>query len=231
MDDTIVYVVDDEPEDRRKAVEWLEEVGIKAMALPKVGYLFHHVHDMQPFVVILDMQMNPNGLDSQQMLVRHGYAWAPVIFLTNYQDIDTANRCHQAGAYGYMSKAPGNKEMLQQTALRAVRDAPKRLDEKMRVRAKSALYRLSPGELEVFELCGNARVPNGVAAKAFCVAEQTLSKMRTRIIFKLEAHSWSQVQAEHLGESILPGLTPIERVRQSRKQRGKPFDESALDAV
>lgn len=229
--DAMVFVIDDEPADREQALAWLAEVGVKAMALPKVGYMFHHVNDTQPFVVILDMQMNPNGLDSHQMLIRHGYGWAPVIFLTSQQDIDIASKCYQAGAYGYMSKAQGNREQLQQTVLRAMRDAPKRLDEKMRVQAKSSLYLLTPAELEVFELCGNARISPSIVAKAFGVQTATLATMRTSIQKKLQARSWAQVQAEHLGESILPGLTPIERVRQSRIARNKPFDEGELPDV
>ncbi len=138
---------------------------------------------LKPDLVIVDLKLkNSHGLE----LIKNLHARLPalpVLVLSMYAEELCAERCRRAGARGYLNK--------QGDGAAIVRAVEQILAGQMWVGAagvngqRSKLHRLSDREYEIFELRGEGRTSDGIAA-VLGIAEHTVHNQYGLIRQKLE---------------------------------------------
>lgn len=187
VDDTIVFIVDDDEALREALGELLEANGVRAVLFRSAGdYIGADKPDL-PACLILDVELpDINGLELQRQI-----AWddhPPIVFITGHGDIPSSVRAMKHGAVDFLTKP------FSDTALMAAIGSAIAQDRETRTkRAEVALLRqryqeLSPREREVLPLVVSGLL-NKQAAAELGISEVTLQIHRRNVMQKMAAPS------------------------------------------
>src|SRR6516165_7677077 len=165
MEQSLVYIVDDDP-DMRDSLRWLlKTVGIRAQTFASATEFLRDFTPNGPGCVILDVRMpGTSGLDLFEQLVARGEGM-PVIFITAHADVPMAVRAMKSGAVEFVEK-PFNRQTLLDKVQRAIKDDSVRRS-RMAARAKLSgrFQRLTDKEREVLELIKEGRPNKEIASQ------------------------------------------------------------------
>jgi FixJ family two-component response regulator len=188
MEQSIVYIVDDDP-DMRDSLRWLmKTVGLRAQTFASASEFLRDFTPNGPGCVILDVRMpGTSGLDLFEELVARGEG-LPVIFITAYADVPMAVRAMKSGAVEFVEK-PFNRQTLLDKVQRAIKDDTER---RGRVAAREKLaarfQRLTDKEREVLELIKDGR-PNKEIASRLQITPRAVELRRSSLMRKLGVRS------------------------------------------
>lgn len=187
VDDTIVFIVDDDEALREALGELLEANGVRSALFQSAGdYIGANKPDL-PACLILDVELpDINGLDLQRQIARDDHP--PIVFITGHGDIPSSVRAIKHGAVDFLTKP------FSDTALLAAIHAAIAQDRETRAkRTELALLRqryreLSPREREVLPLVVSGLL-NKQAAAELGISEVTLQIHRRNVMQKMAASS------------------------------------------
>jgi FixJ family two-component response regulator len=187
VDDTIVFIVDDDEALREALGELLEANGVRSALFQSAGeYIGADKPDL-PACLILDVELpDINGLELQRQIARDDHP--PIVFITGYGDIPSSVRAIKHGAVDFLTKP------FSDTALMAAIGSAIAQDRETRTkRAEVALLRqryqeLSPREREVLPLVVSGLL-NKQAAAELGISEVTLQIHRRNVMQKMAASS------------------------------------------
>ena len=188
MDQSIVYIVDDDP-DMRDSLRWLmKTVGIRAQTFASAAEFLRDFTPNGPGCVILDVRMpGTSGLDLFEELVARGEGM-PVIFITAHADVPMAVRAMKSGAVEFVEK-PFNRQTLLDKVQRAIKDDSERRG-RMAARAdlSGRFQRLTDKEREVLELIKEG-CPNKEIASQLQITPRAVELRRSSLMRKLGVRS------------------------------------------
>jgi len=188
MEQSLVYIVDDDP-DMRESLRWLmKTVGIRAQTFASAAEFLRDFTPNGPGCVILDVRMpGTSGLDLFEQLVARGEGM-PVIFITAHADVPMAVRAMKSGAVEFVEK-PFNRQTLLDKVQRAIKDDSVRRS-RMAARAKLSgrFQRLTDKEREVLELIKEGR-PNKEIASQLRITPRAVELRRSSLMRKLGVRS------------------------------------------
>lgn len=187
VDDTIVFIVDDDEALREALGELLEANGVRSALFRSAGdYIGADKPDL-PACLILDVELpDINGLELQRQIARDDHP--PIVFITGHGDIPSSVRAIKHGAVDFLTKP------FSDTALMAAIGSAIAQDRETRAkRAEVALLRqryqeLSPREREVLPLVVSGLL-NKQAAAQLGISEVTLQIHRRNVMQKMAASS------------------------------------------
>ncbi|MCV9937290.1 response regulator [Boseaceae bacterium BT-24-1] len=187
VDDTIVFIVDDDEALREALGELLEAKGVRSALFQSAGdYIGADKPDL-PACLILDVELpDINGLELQRQIARDDHP--PIVFITGHGDIPSSVRAIKHGAVDFLTKP------FSDTALMAAIGSAIAQDRETRAkRAEVALLRqryqeLSPREREVLPLVVSGLL-NKQAAVELGISEVTLQIHRRSVMQKMAASS------------------------------------------
>ncbi len=187
VDDTIVFIVDDDEALREALGELLEANGVRSALFRSAGdYIGADKPDL-PACLILDVELpDINGLELQRQIARDDHP--PIVFITGHGDIPSSVRAIKHGAVDFLTKP------FSDAALMAAIGSAIAQDRKTRAkRAEVALLRqryqeLSPREREVLPLVVSGLL-NKQAAAELGISEVTLQIHRRNVMQKMAASS------------------------------------------
>ena len=187
VDDTIVFIVDDDEALREALGELLEANGVRSVLFQSAGdYIGADKPDL-PACLLLDIELpDINGLDLQRQIARDDHP--PIVFITGHGDIPSSVRAIKHGAVDFLTKP------FSDTALMAAIGSAIAQDRETRAkRAEVALLRqryqeLSPREREVLPLVVSGLL-NKQAAAELGISEVTLQIHRRNVMQKMAASS------------------------------------------
>ena len=188
MEQSLVYIVDDDP-DMRDSLRWLlKTVGIRAQTFASAAEFLRDFTPNGPGCVILDVRMpGTSGLDLFEELVARGDG-LPVIFITAHADVPMAVRAMKSGAVEFVEK-PFNRQTLLDKVQRAIKDDSER---RSRMTARANLSRrfqqLTDKEREVLELIKEGR-PNKEIASQLQITPRAVELRRSSLMRKLGVRS------------------------------------------
>lgn len=188
MEQSLVYIVDDDP-DMRDSLRWLmKTVGIRAQTFASAAEFLRDFAPNGPGCVILDVRMpGTSGLDLFEELVARGEGM-PVIFITAHADVPMAVRAMKSGAVEFVEK-PFNRQTLLDKVQRAIKDDSER---RGRMAARADLSRrfdrLTDKEREVLELIKDGR-PNKEIASRLRITPRAVELRRSSLMRKLGVRS------------------------------------------
>jgi len=187
VDDTIVFIVDDDEALREALGELLEANGVRSALFQSAGdYIGAEKPDL-PACLILDVELpDINGLELQRQIAREDHP--PIVFITGHGDIPSSVRAIKHGAVDFLTKP------FSDTALMAAIGSAIGQDRETRAkRAEVALLRqryqeLSRREREVLPLVVSGLL-NKQAAAELGISEVTLQIHRRNVMQKMAASS------------------------------------------
>ena len=187
VDDTIVFIVDDDEALREALGELLEANGVRSALFQSAGdYIGAEKPDL-PACLILDVELpDINGLELQRQIAREDHP--PIVFITGHGDIPSSVRAIKHGAVDFLTKP------FSDTALMAAIGSAIGQDRETRAkRAEVGLLHqryqeLSPREREVLPLVVSGLL-NKQAAAELGISEVTLQIHRRNVMQKMAASS------------------------------------------
>jgi len=197
----LVHIVDDDASFRTALARRLKQAGYDVVTYPSALHLLVNLPtESVPSCIILDVRMpSLDGPALQKRLSELG-STLPIIFLTGYVDIPATVQAIKAGAQDFLTKPVAPDELFRAiedavTHHRTLRDLKDKLDS---VRAR--LGRLTPRELQVFELVIQGKKNKQIGA-ALGTTERTIKAHRHKVMEKMQVQSFTDLVslAEQVG--------------------------------
>ena len=187
----------------------LKQAGYDVVTYPSaLHFLVNLATESVPSCIILDVRMpNLDGLALQKRLSELG-STLPVIFLSGYLDIPVTVQAIKAGAHDFLTKPVGSDELFRAidnavTHHRTLRDLKDKLEG-----VQARLGRLTPRELQVFELLIRGK-KNKQIGVALGTTERTIKAHRQKVMKKMQVQSFPELVslAERVGSASVTGQT------------------------
>ena len=183
IQDSIVFIIDDDPGTREAMRELLASVGLRSFAFGSTAEYSAYRRPDLPACLILDMA---NGLDFQQQVV--GQNHPPIIFVTAQADIRSTVRAIQRGAVDFLSKPFCEADLITAISVALARDRDLRAERAARGELEQRLAALTPREREVLPLVVSGLL-NKQAAALLGISEITYQIHRSKVMHKMRADS------------------------------------------
>jgi FixJ family two-component response regulator len=199
-DDSIVFIVDDDPIVRGAIRSLLQSVGRQVQLFKSAPELLQTMLPAVPSCLVLDIRLpGLSGLDLQTELANAGLA-IPVIFITGHGDISMSVRAMKAGAIDFLTKPFRDQDLLDAVTRAIERDRKRRNDEKDTQDLRVSFRSLTAREKQIMALVTDGLLNKQVAARTG-ISEVTTKIHRGRVMKKMGARSLADlvVMAETLG--------------------------------
>src|SRR5689334_17154208 len=192
MADEIVFVVDDDADQRDSLCALLESAGVASEAHESARAFLGAYQPGRSGCLIADIRMpDMDGLELQEELNRRN-AGLPVIVVTGHADVPLAVRAMKAGAVDLIEK-PYDDELLLASVKRALAKAHGAREQAAATEsAKTRIASLSARERQVLELLV-AGQPNKIIAFELDISPRTVEIHRAHVMEKMEAKSLSDL--------------------------------------
>lgn len=186
--DSLVFVVDDDPSIRQTLTWLIESVGMRVETFSSADAFLKRERHYGPACLILDVRMpGLSGIDLQNQLTAAGHS-IPIIFITGHGTIPMSVRAMKAGAVDFIEKPFEDQTLLDSInrSLKEDRQAKHDMTEKMDIQQR--LDSLTPREDEVFKLVV-AGLLNKQIAHELGITERTVKAHRACVMKKIRAAS------------------------------------------
>jgi FixJ family two-component response regulator len=198
-DNSIVFLVDDDPRVREALCSLILSVGFRVEAFGSAAEFLAFEKPDAPCCLVLDLQLpGVNGLELQRELA--GGESPPIIFISGHGDIPSSVRALKAGAIEFLSKPFGEQELLQAIDAALALDGTARQKRSELAELRKSYSLLTPREREVlpFVVAGFA---NKETAGELGTSEITIGVHRGQIMRKMGARSLAELvmMADKLG--------------------------------
>jgi len=187
VDDTIVFIVDDDEALREALGELLEANGVRSALFQSAGdYIGADKPDL-PACLILDVELpDINGLELQRQIAREDHP--PIVFITGHGDIPSSVRAIKHGAVDFLTKPFSDTALMAAIGSAIAQDRETRAKRAEVARLRQRYQELSPREREVLPLVVSGLL-NKQAAAELGISEVTLQIHRRNVMQKMAASS------------------------------------------
>ncbi len=191
-DDSIVIVIDDDPDVREGIEALLQSVSLQSKAYPSATEFFRSKLSDQTSCLILDVRLpGLSGLELQAKLAKVRIN-IPIVFITGHGDIGMSVKAMKAGAVEFLTKPVREQDLLDAVRTALNHDRKRREWEDKTDDLRSRYNTLSRREQEVMTLVATGLMNKQVAAEIGLV-EVTVKVHRHNIMKKLGAKSFAEL--------------------------------------
>lgn len=191
-DDSLVFIVDDDPSMCEALERLLATVGLRAQVFQTPREFLTSKRPDAPSCLVLDVRLpGLSGLDLQRELARMDPP-IPVVFITGHGDIPMAVQALKAGAVDFLTKPFRDQQLLDaiQHAIDRDRAARRHWADVADVRRR--YESLTQREREVMSLVVTGLLNKQIAAQ-LQTSEATVKAHRAQLMRKMEADSVAQL--------------------------------------
>jgi FixJ family two-component response regulator len=209
--DSVVYVVDDDPEVRDGLKQLLESVGLTCVLFNSTAEFWQNKQVGAASCLILDVRLpGTGGLDFQRKLVE-AHINIPIIFITGHGDIPMTVQAMKRGAVEFLTKPLREQDVLDAVSAALERDRVMRGQVKELQSLQSRLETLSDREREMMTFVVAGLLNKQIAART-SLTEATVKVHRHNLMKKLGATSVPELvrMADILGIIPAPRRSPLE---------------------
>ena len=199
-DDSIVFVVDDDPLTRGALASLFRSIGLQVKAFASGSELLEYPLPAVPSCLVLDIRMpRISGFDLQSELDRLGIR-IPIIFITGHGDIPMSVKAMKSGAVDFLTKPFRDQEMLDAVSGALERDQNRRNEEKANSEMRARFELLTPRERQIMSLV-TAGFMNKQVADKVGISEMTVKIHRGHVMRKMGTKTLADLVlvAENLG--------------------------------
>jgi FixJ family two-component response regulator len=204
-DDSIVYIVDDDPSMCEALTRLLSTVGLRAQVFQTSQEFLRSKRPDAPSCLVLDVRLpGLSGLDLQHELAK---ADPPIqiVFMTAHGDIPMTVQALKAGAVDFLTKPFRDQQLLDSVQQAIDRDRAARHRRAGLAELRRRYESLTQREREVMTLVVTGLLNKQIAAQLH-TSEATVKAHRAQLMRKMEADSVAQLVriTEELGSPSPP---------------------------
>jgi FixJ family two-component response regulator len=199
-EDSIVFIVDDDPIVRGAIKSLLMSVGQQVQLYESASDLLQSSLPKVPSCLVLDIRLpGLSGLDLQAELANIGLP-IPIIFVTGHGDIPMSVKAMKAGAVDFLTKPFRDQDLLDAVTRALNHDRKRRKVEENTRDLRAKYLTLTAREKQVMALVTGGLL-NKQIANRLEISEVTAKIHRGKVMRKLAARSLAElmVMAETLG--------------------------------
>jgi FixJ family two-component response regulator len=199
-EDSIVFIVDDDPIVRGAIESLLMSVGQQVQLFETASELLKSSLPKVPGCLVLDIRLpGLSGLDLQAELANIGLP-IPIIFITAHGDIPMSVKAMKAGAVDFLTKPFRDQDLLDAVTRALDRDRTRRKGEENTRDLRAKYSTLTTREKQVMAMV-TAGLLNKQIANRLGISEVTAKIHRGKVMRKLDARSLVDltVMADALG--------------------------------
>jgi FixJ family two-component response regulator len=183
-ENSLVFLIDDDPSVRRGVSRLLRSAGFKNEAFNSASDFLMRDQHPGPACVIVDVRMpGINGMDLQTLLIQRRRE-EQLVFITGHGNISMCAQAMKAGAVDFLTKPFRANELLECVGRALARAAEQRRRGVEKTEARRFLDLLTPREFEVMQLVITGLLNKQIAAE-LGTAEKTIKVHRGRVMKKL----------------------------------------------
>jgi FixJ family two-component response regulator len=199
-EDSIVFVIDDDPLTRGSLSSLFRSVGLGVKTFASATELLENPLPPVPSCLVLDVRLpRLSGFQLQTELDRLGVS-IPIIFVTGYGDIPMSVKAMKAGAVDFLTKPVHDQEILDAVARAIERDRNRRSEERSNSEMRARYESLTPRERQIMSLV-TAGLMNKEVGCTIGISEMTVKIHRGQVMRKMGTKSLANLVlvAEKLG--------------------------------
>ena len=203
-DDSIVYIVDDDPSMCEALTRLLDTVGLRAEAFKAPQDFLKTKRPDAPSCLVLDVRLPElSGLDLQRDLATTDPS-IQIVFITAHGDIPMSVQALKAGAVDFLTKPFRDQQLLDAVQQAIDRDRAARRRQADLAELQWRYESLTQRERQVMTLVVSGLLNKQIAAR-IGTSESTVKAHRAQLMRKMEADSVAQLV--RIAEE--PGLLPL----------------------
>ena len=202
-DDSIVYVIDDDPSMCEALTRLLGTVGLRAQVFQTPQEFLRSKRPDAPSCLVLDVRLpGLSGLDLQRELAKMDPP-IQVVFITGHGDIPMAVQALKAGAVDFITKPFRDQQLLDAVQQAIDRDRAARRQWADVAELRRRYESLTQREREVMALVVTGLLNKQIATQLH-TSEATVKAHRAQLMRKMEADSVAQLVRIAEGLSLTP---------------------------
>ena len=202
-DDSIVYIVDDDPSMCEALGRLLNTVGLRAQVFQTPQEFLRSKRPDAPSCLVLDVRLpGLSGLDLQHELAKADRP-IPIVFISAHGDIPMTVQALKAGAVDFLTKPFRDQQLLDAVQQGIERDRAARHQRAGLAELQRRYESLTQREREVMTLVVTGLLNKQIAAQLH-TSEATVKAHRAQLMRKMEADSVAQLVRIAEGLSVLP---------------------------
>ena len=188
MNNSTVFVIDDQPSIRHALGEMLSVFGYDVEAYESADSFLRALDPMRHGCVVADVRMpGMDGIELVRELARR-QVLLPVVVISGHADVPMAVAAIKAGAEDFIEKPVDDVQLVAAINRGLARaHAKQRLQERMED-VRSRFKRLTPREVEVFDLVVEGYTSEAIGAR-LGISTRTVEGYRVQIMDKMQAES------------------------------------------
>jgi FixJ family two-component response regulator len=187
-EESIVFVIDDDPSIRDTLEDLLQSVGLAVRVFGSPQEFLATERPDAPGCLVLDVRLpGQSGLDVQRLLTASGID-LPIVFISGHGDVPMAVQAIKAGAIEFLTKPFRDQSLLDAIQAGIERDRIRRREAVVLADLRTRLDSLTEREREIMALVVIGRLNKQIAA-ALQVSEVTVKVHRGNIMRKMQAES------------------------------------------
>ena len=192
LNDSTVYVVDDDVSVREALKNLLRSVGLRVETFCTADEFLSKRRLPGPGCLILDVRLpGPSGLDLQRQLAEANHE-IPIVFVTGHGDIPMSVRAMKAGAVEFLTKPFRDQDLLDAVRQAVERDRETRMREAELKELRARYASLTTREQEVLRFVVRGFTNKQIAAE-IGISEATVKLHRGRLMEKMQAESLAEL--------------------------------------
>jgi FixJ family two-component response regulator len=192
--ETLVYVVDDDPQIRGAVVDLCRSIRLEARAFSSTEEFDNAGMAPKPSCLVLDIRftgMQVSGLQFQRDLIARGNR-IPIVFLSGHTDVRTSVEAMKNGAVEFLLKPFREQELLDAIRVGIEQDRHRRDHEAACSQLKARFESLTPREQDLARLVARGLMGKQIAAE-LRISEVTVKVHRARVMQKLQTQSVAEL--------------------------------------
>ena len=187
-DSSIVYLIDDYPDDLLLLRKLCESIGLKVRTFASPTEFLAQMDLSCGGCIVVDLMMpQMTGLELHEELIKRKCT-IPIIVITGHADAATCRTAFQSGVFDFIEKSFNPHELVQviQRALRHNENSEQ--VSRLREESKTSLDTISPRERDVMELLAAGKTLKEIGQE-LNISVQTASKHRGKLFEKLNVQN------------------------------------------
>jgi two-component system response regulator FixJ len=188
MTTPVVFVIDDQESVRHALAEMLDVFGYRVEAYGSADAFLRALDRARPACVVADVRMpGMTGIELVEELARRNCT-LPIVLISGHADVPMAVSAIKAGAEDFIEKPVDDVRLVAAINRGLARAFERQVREQSLHELRAQFERLTPRELEVFDLVVEGCTSHAIASR-LALSTRTVESYRVQVMEKMRAES------------------------------------------